>query len=270
MRRSLDVPAERDVPPERLAHMRAELVTALGRSPARPMRLRVAATAAAVAAVAGALLLAMPDDREPDFVLAMGPGELTPSLRPEVEQCLQWNQVPGSVPVSPSDLAVAAQHGDLTVLLFLTDTGYLACDMWAPRGRERSAATTGATVWPHGNLLPGPVDRLLLSSTELDGGAVAASGRVSARVDRLVLEHGNGQTSTARLANGAFGLVSEGDDVQADAELVSYDASGREIDRRPLFEPLDRLDRCYTDPSGAVIFGRPGPDCRPAEEWSRD
>jgi hypothetical protein len=103
----------------------------------------------------------------------------------------------------------------------------------------------------------------------MDGGSVSVLGRVSARVDRLVLEHGNGRTTTARLRDGAFGIISRTDDVRKDAELVSYDRAGREIDRRLLFQFSEEYDHCYTDPDGTVIYGEPGPDCRPADPWDR-
>lgn len=270
----LDPPAERDLPAARAARMRADLVTAMSRptamsrAPGRSVRRRLAMSTAAVVAIGG-LLVAMPGNQDGEQLLAMGAAELSPTLRPTVEQCLEWNAQAGQVAVSLPDLAVAAHRNHRTVALFLTDSGYLACDVSAPPGVEQSGGLSSAREWPHGDLLPGPVDLLLLSSSEQDGGEVSAGGRVSERVDRLVLEHGNGHTTGARLADGVFGLLSDGDDVQPDAELVSYDVSGREIDRRPLFRPPGRLDRCYTDPSGDVIYGRAGQDCQPAERWTR-
>lgn len=48
------------------------------------------------------------------------------------------------------------------------------------------------------------------------------------------------------------------------AALVAYDAAGREIDRKPLFEP----GGCFTDPAGAVISSSKGATgCRPAQPW---
>jgi hypothetical protein len=103
----------------------------------------------------------------------------------------------------------------------------------------------------------------------MDGGDVAVTGRVSARVHRLVLEHGDGHTTAARLTDGVFGLLTEGANVNKDAELVSYDAKGTEIDRRLLFRPSNQFDHCYADSSGTVVYGEPGTDCQPAELWSR-
>ncbi|GGO06508.1 hypothetical protein [Micromonospora parathelypteridis] len=113
----------------------------------------------------------------------------------------------------------------------------------------------------------GPIQRLLLVSTEADGGDVAVTGRVSARVQRLVLEHGDGQTTTARMVNGVFGLITEDANTNEDAELVSYDTTGAEIDRRLLFRPSDQFDHCYEDSAGTLVYGEPGAACRPAERW---
>jgi hypothetical protein len=128
-----------------------------------------------------------------------------------------------------------------------------------------------ADPWPHGEWLPGPVQRLLLTSTAHDGGDVSVSGRVSDRVQRLVLDHGDGRTTTARLSRGVFGLMTADARLKVgdDPQLVSYDDRGVEIDRRPLFQPEDELDRCYTTPSGDLIYGRPAGNCLPAEAWRR-
>ncbi|MFV2103890.1 hypothetical protein [Micromonospora sp. LOL_024] len=51
--------------------------------------------------------------------------------------------------------------------------------------------------------------------------------------------------------------------------MVSYDDRGAEFDRRPLFQPEDQLDQCYTRPGGIVIHGRPAANCLPAEQRQR-
>jgi hypothetical protein len=267
-------PAERDLPPARAARIRAELLS-IARAPAPrvPRRLLVAAAAALTLIAAAAVTLQVRhEDRT--RILAMGPEELDPSLRRAVTQCLEWAKPqdgapqPAFVPVSPADVTIASRRGPWIAVLFLNRTGYLACDLQLKFGRE-SSGSVGGEAWPHRDWLPGPVQRLSLSSTELDGGSVSVLGRVSARVDRLVLEHGNGRTTTARLHDGAFGLISRTDDVREDAELVSYDAAGHEIDRRLLFQYSEQFPHCYTDPAGKVIYGEPGPDCRPADPWNR-
>lgn len=270
MRQLPALPAERDLPPAREAQMRKDLITAMRRPRARvrSTRLRLAIAIAAVVAVAGGVLLAMQSNRDGgEDLLAMGPDELSPTLRRAAEQCLAWNG--NRYPVSMPDLAVAAQQGHRAQLLFLNDSGYFECDVTVDPGEESHGGTDGATAWPHGDLLPGPVEVLGVGMTG-DPGEVAVAGRLSARVHRLVLEHGDGHTTTARLNNGVFALISDGD-VQTDAGLVGYDAGGREIYRQQLFSALyqDDPERCYTDPSGDVIYGQPGPHCQPAERWTR-
>jgi len=267
-------PAERDLPPARAALIRARVLSAARMpGPRVPRRLLVAAAAVLTLIAAVAVTL---DVRHEDRtrILAMGPGELDPSLRRAVTQCLEWMQPqegapqPAFVPVSPADVTIASRRGPWIAVLFLNRTGYMACDLQLKSGRLSSGGV-GGEAWPHRGWLPGPVQRLSLSSTEADGGSVSVLGRVSARVDRLVLEHGTGRTTTARLHDGAFGLISRTDDVREDAELVSYDAAGREIDRRLLFQYSEQFPHCYTDPAGTVIYGEPGPDCLVADPWTR-
>ncbi|MGX6603581.1 hypothetical protein ACWKSP_15765 [Micromonosporaceae bacterium Da 78-11] len=283
----LEPPAERDLPPGHAARRRADLMRALpdrrnSRSPAG--RKKAAHTRRWVAAAGtlalAAIILVRPEHR-PE-TLALGAAEMSPSLRAAADQCLAWQRGPGAgdamvTPIVLADVAVAAEYRNRALVLFLTDEGYAGCELsdgdagsgpW-PAGRMSGKEVSGGlsiSRWEHRDWLPGPVQRLALSSSEPDGGWVAVTGRVSARVHRLVLEHGNGHTTTARLARGAFGIMTTGSDVQPDAELVSYDDSDQVIDRRALFQPFDR---CYTDPTGKIIAGDPGAWCLPADPWSR-
>ena len=275
MNERFDPPAERDLPPVRAARIRAGLL-AEARAPRRrvPRRLLVAAAAVLtlIAAVTATLEVRREDRTQ---ILALGPGELDPSLRRAAERCLEMAAPqpggapqPAFVPVSPADIAIASRRGRWINVLFLNRTGYLGCELELEFGRIAGGGLAGE-AWPHRDWLPGPVQRLSLMSTEFDGGSVSVLGRVSARVDRLVLEHGNGRTTTARLRDGAFGIISRTDDVQKDAELVSYDRAGQEIDRRLLFRHSLEFDHCYTGPAGVVIYGESGPGCRPADRWGR-
>ncbi|WP_405108848.1 hypothetical protein OG559_27270 [Micromonospora sp. NBC_01405] len=167
------------------------------------------------------------------------------------------------------DLAVAVERDDRAMVLFMSDTGYLICEVIRPGGGEPGGALSHER-WSRPDWLPGPVQRLLLTSSESEGGDVTVGGRVSARVHRLVLDHGDGRTTTtARISRGAFGLVTHAAPVTWRAELVSYDAAGGELDRRRLFRPSDWFDHCYATPSGEVVYGPAGADCRPAERWAR-
>ncbi|MFY1685417.1 hypothetical protein ACN265_28250 [Micromonospora sp. WMMD730] len=275
----LDLPGERDLPPRASLAIRARILDSVSPPPARTPRLRAAVAVAALLVVASGAVAVVSDRPEGSTVqvLAMGAGELSPSLRRAAERCLQWNspqrqtqrdpQEP-PVPVSLADLAVGIERGGRALVLFMNDVGYATCDVeWAGTARESGGGTV--EPWPHGELLPGPVQRLLLTSTEADGGDVSVSGRVGSRVHRLVLDHGDGHTTAARLLRGAFGLMTSDARLSAgDApELVSYDATGTEIDRRPLFQAEDELEHCYTDPVGKRIYGRPASGCRPAEKW---
>ncbi|MEO3770941.1 hypothetical protein [Micromonospora sp. B9E7] len=268
MKDILDTPAERDLPPGRAARMRADLMTSVRRPRRRrAVRLGVATMATAAAVVAGVAMVPNGDEVRH---LAMGSGELSPTLHRAVEQCLEWNAQMERIPLSIDDLAVAAEQDHHGVALFMTDTGYFTCEVSMPPHKEISGGATGERDWPQRDWLPGPIQRLLLMSTEAEGGDVAVTGRVSARVQRLVLEHGDGQTTTARLTNGVFGLLTDDANVVTkDAELVGYDTNGVEIDRRPLFRPSDEFDHCYVDSSGTLVYGQPGADCRPAEPWGR-
>ncbi|MGA5299345.1 hypothetical protein ACPCHT_05420 [Nucisporomicrobium flavum] len=264
-----DLPAERDLPPGRADRMRDDLLRATRERPRRARRWMGAAVATVLTLVAAGAVVAHVRDEPGVQVLAMGPGELDGTLRRAADECLGWAGRDGGfrVRLGLGDLAVSARQGDRAAVLFLSGAGYAACDFVL--GDRESSGGINAEPWEHRDWLPGPVQRLSLSSSEADGGAVSVLGRVSARVHRLVLEHGRGRTTDARLRDGAFGIVTRTSDVREDAELVSYDAAGREIDRRPLFPGPRRDENCWTDPAGTVIYGTLGGTCRPAERWNR-
>ncbi|MFG3419831.1 hypothetical protein ACIBTZ_23075 [Micromonospora sp. NPDC049460] len=269
MTKTLEPPGERDLPPRVADRMRADVLRAVRRPATGRVRLRLAVGATALAVVAAGFAVRAPSDAETVEVLAMGYGELSPSLRAAARQCLAWSPRDPDVAPTMTDLAVAAERGDRAVVFFLAETGYVTCDVHRSAGAEVSGGLS-IDRWPAHDLLPGPVQRLLLTSTKRSGGDVTVSGRVSSRVARLVLEHGDGKTTAARISDGVFAVMTVGADLDEDgAQLVSYDAAGTEIDRRRLFQPSDEFDHCYVDPAGTVVYGRPGGDCRPAEPWGR-
>ncbi|MEE6257493.1 hypothetical protein [Plantactinospora sonchi] len=274
----LDPPAERDLPRGRAARMRADLVASVSppegraglpwsRGPvaARVRRPVLVVAAAALVAAGLTVLPTIRDDNSASTVLAMGADELSPTLRRATEWCLEQNDEIHRIPITTDDLAVAAQRSHHSVMLFLTESAYFECSVDLTPGREFSGGVGSEPDWRTRDWLPGLVQQMMLTSSELRSGEVAVSGRVSGRVHRLVLEHGDGRHTTARLANGTFGLVSRGD-VTSRAELVGYDHEGREIARQLLFDWRSE-DRCYTDPNGNVVYGKAGPDCHPAEPW---
>ncbi|WP_246636987.1 hypothetical protein [Actinoplanes hulinensis] len=291
----LDPPAERDLPAAGAARMRVRLRFEM-HGPALARRRRTGRLAlAGVATLAAAAAVATPliRDGDPPTTIAMGPGELTSSLTATAKACLHgypdgpmFEQGP-RFPVTVGDLSVAVQHRGRTGALFLTDQGYVACSREAEPGREDSGGFSielwnGTRDW-----LPGPVQVLSRSSSEAESGWVIAAGRISARVGRLTLEHGNGTTTAARLSDGTFGLLTRTDDVQSAAELVAYEKGGREVWRERFFKPLLGRDQCYTAPDGRVVYENrwhegkdaqhsgepdtpePAPEgpCRPAEAW---
>ncbi|MEU4423487.1 hypothetical protein AB0F81_22905 [Actinoplanes sp. NPDC024001] len=275
----LEPPAERDLPPEKAARMRAALLRDV-REPARRIsRARLALAAAVVLAAAAGAVQLLPRDAADTGVttVAMGRAELSPSLLATVENCVddlrddEQNERTLRTIAATGELAVAIERGGRAIAVFFAEDGYLTCDEVRSGSREGSHGY-GYDRWGgQHDWLPGPVQRMSVASSELEHGWVFAAGRVSHRVHRLVLEHGTGNRTEARLANGAFGLVTVTEDVQPGAELVAYDPAGRVIEREPLFEPMSVPGRCYTDPSGKVIYSRvvePDRDCLPAEPWN--
>ncbi|MCZ7418255.1 MULTISPECIES: hypothetical protein [unclassified Micromonospora] len=266
----LDPPAERDLPARRAAEIRARLLTEARTVPGPALRRRrVAVALIATAMIATVGVVTWPHPERGAVVLAFGPDELSPTLRQSAERCLALGDERARASATVADLAVAVEHGDHAALMFLADGHYVACDLWGPPHQSWSGGTATSVddpTWREA-WLPGPVQRLLLTSTDPDGGEVVAIGRVSDRVHRLVLQQADGTITPARIANGAFGLVGEGISEDGGAALVASDRAGVEIDRRPLFTPFDQLGRCYVDPAGVVVYGDPGPACQPAEPW---
>jgi hypothetical protein len=276
----LEPPAERNLPPARAARMRARLRREMAAS-ARPRRgSRLALAGAATLAVVAAGAVPLLRTAAAPTTVAMGPGELNRPLSREIAECL--NGYPDApmfrdgvrFPVTDDDLAVAVHHDHRTTAVFLTDQGYVACERTTgPLPGDEPTGGFSIEEW-HGtrDWLPGPVQLLMRTSTGVDSGLVDASGRVSTRVARLELEHGDGHTTTARISGGTFGLLSK-TDVKPDAALVAYDARGAEIWRAPYFAPSTTRDHCWADPSGTVVYPAldGGPDqggaCLPAEAW---
>jgi len=286
----LQPPTERDLPAGGADRIRAGALAALAEPEPRHTGRRVAVVAAVVTTVAagvgGAAL--WPAGGGSTQALAMSAAELPPELRTAAEQCLSWNHdqvartgiepLDRAPEVTLDDLAVATRRGDKSAMLFLTAAGYFTCDLTLGRWWREKTGSTNWDAWgDRRGWLPGPVEALSVSSSDIDGGEVMAIGRVSARVRRLVLEHGDGRTTEARLQDGAFGLISTGSSVREDARLVSYDADGNVLDRLRFFDM--RLDRCYVDPAGKVVYraeyaGKQPPPvdpatCLPAEAWRR-
>lgn len=266
---SLMPPAGRDLPAARESRMRTELLTTIRRSGrTTATRLRVAA-AATVVLIAGSVLAVRTGGD--DQVLAMTTAEMSSPMRSAAEQCLAWNKdtgfpAAGGDLVDPGDVVLSARQGYRSAVMLLNERGYLACDV---EDKPWSEPSGGLSVerWTHRDWVPGPVQILILTSSDFDGGGVTVLGRVSTRVARMTLVHGTGRTTTARIDGGVFGLLSRTPDVTGDSELIAYDPAGREIYRRTLLAP--QPPTCWTGPDGTIYYGLPGPACGKAEPWVR-
>lgn len=260
----LEPPAERDLPSIRAARMRARLRAEM-RGPAsarRPRTARLALAGVVTAAVAAAVATPLLLPEEQPTTVAMGPGELSPSLVVAVEDCLygypdrpMFEHGP-RFPVTAADMAVAVEHDGRSTAVFLTREGYLACQHSAAgvlSGSEPSGGLSIQTWDGTRDWLPGPVQILQRSSEEADGGWVTAAGRISARVDRLVVDHGDGTITEARLSGGTFGVLTT-TEVKPDAALAAYAVDGTEIWRQPFFRPSPSRYQCYADPSGKIVY----------------
>jgi hypothetical protein len=282
----LDPPAERDLPPGCAARMRRDVLRAVAR-PAprrRSMVTAAVATAAAVAIAAAGIATqtrtASPDGPRLGTLVALGPNGAPAALDGLIAQCADLSSNPrglsAPIAVTRANLAVSVVGSTNAALLFLTDDGYVTCDVnRIARGASFGQGLgIGVDRWGvQRDWLPGPFQVLSHVRTTLEGGDVTASGRVGPRVDRLSLEWGEGRRVDATVDDGVFGLQVDTGDVTEDAELVAYDRTGAEIGRRSMDLPLYEFDPCYADPAGRVVYDRippaPAEECRPAEPWGR-
>jgi hypothetical protein len=279
----LEPPAERELHPRRQAEMRARLMRATTpeattRAPHRPRR-RFALAAAGLAVTVGIATFVAVDPlggARTTETLAYSGGAVPPEVRRAADQCLADNRGIDDDSAIPDAARGGRIGGDLELVNFLgrrgevavvftTGTATVYCFNQPERG-GRSASRTAVSNW-----LPGPIVIEGGSSAEIEGSSdrFALGGRVSPRVGRVVLDHGNGRTTEANLAGGTFTVINDGA-VEVEASvLVTYDRAGAVIDRRPGWAELtEQTSTCYTDPAGRVVTGSmPGADCRPAEAW---
>jgi hypothetical protein len=279
MTTTLEPPAERDLPAGRRAQMRADLLRAIaspnhpaaGSGPRRRWAVAAAACLAVTAGVAGIVV----DRGDEPSTLAYSGGAIAPEVQRAADQCLadnRWIDQRTDLPQEPpvgTDLTLVnlvGRNGDAGVV-FTTPTGIVYC-FNTPSSESRSIGRDALTPW-----LPGPVSIESGLTKEIEGTSdqFAVAGRVTRRVGSVVLEHGDGTRTPANVAGGTFVVIASGPVEVATATLVTYDAAGTEIDRRPALsvDGLHLQTGCFTDPSGNVVKGaRPGGACRPAEPWS--
>lgn len=297
------LPPERDLPGDRHARLRTRVLTAIAEpatrrhTAGRPLSVRIAAAGVAMAACAalGWVGFGGAFRGGPAAAYALGDGVLSPETRHHGRLCLEEARRDDShgnpMATWPEDqpprlLNFSEQPGREALLIYQVQSRLLYCKFGPafksgpePVEYNDSGYTSGgigileATPW-----LPGPISVEAASSSDLEGGYVTAAGRVSGRVARVVLDDGAGHRSTARLVGGTFTAISDGRLKTLAGELISYDAAGTEIDRRPV--PGRAMDRCYTDPAGNhvnpisdgyldVAFESLGGRCEPAERWTR-
>ncbi|GAA0912344.1 hypothetical protein [Virgisporangium aurantiacum] len=241
-------------------------------------RLAFGAAALAVAVGVGALFTVGPLGADRSDTLAFHGGEVPPEVRAAADRCIEDNNGlrqrlgpsgPGPAP-SLENLRLVnflRQHGRVQVI-YVSDTTIAYCTN-SSEEQERSAGYQPIDPW-----LRGPISVESESSSEYGGGGevLDIAGRASARVGRIVLDHGNGRTTEANLVDGTFIINNDGPVKVGHGTLVTYDRAGNVIDRRPAGRSGDPDRSCYTDPTGAVVLSavaEPALDrpCQPAESW---
>jgi hypothetical protein len=296
------LPPERDLPADRLARLRARVLTAIaepaarrrgvaGRRPGLAVASGLATAACAAIAIVGVGALSG-SVQQRDEVYALGDGVLSPPVRKAGRECLKLasyeapdERLPKPITWSADSPPVLLNHLEQprrgALLVYQTQSTLIYCGL-GPHvlgGPEvtKDEAWGAGTGWLDGSpWLPGPISNEAAGSTKLGEGYLYALGRVSPRVARVVLDDGAGHRSTARLANGTFVVFSDGS--IKGGMLVSYDATGKEIDRRPALAQPE--GRCYTDPAGNLVnpvsrhefeqaYRSGTVRCRSAEPWSR-
>lgn len=281
------LPPEREMPADRQARMRRQVLDTLT-APARPAHRRGRAARVVVASLATAACLAaavswaggLREHPKPE-VVALGDSALSPLVRETGNLCLTHAKTmdPARWPTDssrPVMVNYAERDGTRAIVIYRMGERLYFCSMepTTPPSDEWSSSL-GSSELP--TWLPGPISAESASSSEPWGGESALAGFVSRRVAKVILDHGNGHHSTARLANGTFVVVSEGDVADRRGELISYDDQGREIDRRPAFDLGPVGTSCWVDPQGTVVlYGKevkdatapPSVNCGKAEPWA--
>ena len=298
------LPPERDLPADRHARLRTRVLTKIAEPATRrptvasrlPVRLAAAGLAmAACVAIGWVGIGGLSGSGQQREVYALGDGVLSPRAREAGRECLKivrrdGGQEPGTEPFSwPTDEPpVLLNHIDQqrrgAIAIYEAQSKLIYCAMGpavkpGPEPRETTddgwaiaVALLDSSQW-----LPGPISLEDASSTDREGGYVQAAGRISQRVARVALADGAGHKSTAQLDQGTF-VVSSDSRIEAGAVIISYDARGKEIDRRPALGQPE--GRCYTDPAGNLVnptsnyafelaYKSSKIRCKPAEPWSR-
>ncbi|GIJ56795.1 hypothetical protein [Virgisporangium aurantiacum] len=274
----VELPESRDLPSGRQERMRAGLLAAID-TPRRSGRhrrvVRFAAAAVVAAGVTAGAVAVVPAflpgrDNGPAAALAYAGGAIAPEIQRAADQCIEDNRVHTDLePALPDDLRLAnlvSRNGNVAVV-FTTEGGALYC-FNEPGNGSRSMTRRVVSNW-----MPGAIEIGGATSMEAHGTSdyFATAGRVSSRVARVVLDHGNGRQTAANVADGTFVVIADGDVEVDETVLVAYDSAGTEIARSQGWSRRGLSEQsadCYVDPTGAVVWGStPGTVCRDAEAW---
>lgn len=296
------LPPERSLPPDRQERLRAEVLSAMTtRAPRHRRPGTLAAAGLAVVACAAIVWVGVSgylnaDDRKPE-VYALGDSVLSFQARQAGRKCLELardlarderarrDSRPEESP--PILLNYLEQPGQKAVVVYEVQPSMLVPCLMGPAYRDEPEPrrphqdgflSAGLAIYEATAWLPGPISIEGATASDTNGGYVMLAGRVSERVAQVVLDDSAGHRSTARLAEGTFVVISDGRIATDAGVLISYDADGKEIDRRKILQPLS--GHCYTDPAGNLVNPtsdheielafKSNPDrCEPAERWSR-
>jgi hypothetical protein len=289
------LPPERDLPVGQQTRMRHQVLTAMAARPGRrPARRRAAHVLVAGLATAACAVVAVAttggfdgSERPQPQVVALADSALSPLIRDAGNLCLTQAKRDatrvGDYPppfiwpehAQPS-MVNFAEAEDRAIVIYRLNHTAIMCTM-EPTSAPSNEWGSGMVFAALPSWLPGPIAGQSASSSAVAGGKSAISGFVSQRVAAVVLDDGAGHRSAARLADGTFVVLSDGDLAEDEGELISYDDQGREIDRRPAFD-LGAVDTtCWADSNGdVVVHGAteknasppPASGCGNAEAWA--
>jgi hypothetical protein len=273
MRDVLTPPVSRDVPDSVCNRMRAEVMRTVDSGAATKTpgwRVVLPVTALAVAAA-----LAVPwmsgsgSTSGGGEVLAFGAGDVSARLQKAIAECEHdaygehVGMPKGSLHLVNRGEVSRGATGDYTLVVLMDDTDRLVVCGWSENGGSGSFDPAQGNMW-----LPGPISVDSLTASELNGGDVSVVGRVSTRVAKVVLDHGNGDTTVARLDHGTYAAATgTGGVVLGSAKVIAYDRAGKVISEKPLMLSAGYgVPGCYVDDAGNVVYGT-GSNCQPAERW---
>ncbi|MFC7546747.1 hypothetical protein [Plantactinospora sp. GCM10030261] len=294
------LPPERSIPTGRHARMRAAVLSAVAEPDVRrraghrrlPRRIAAAGLATVACAAIGWVGVGRPGLGPDPQVYALGDEVLSDNARTAGRQCLRTARDDGPRgPMinwpgdsRPTLLNYTEQPGSGGTVIYRAQSQLLYCLVGpgvidGPEPREFAPGAWGVVslgVLDASPWLPGPISVEDARSTDTSGGYVHAAGRVGKQVDSVVLDQGAGHRSSARIVDGTFVVFSAGRVKPGAGMLISYDAGGTEIDRRPaLSQPVGR---CYVDPSGNLVnplahqvyqdaYAKNPAACEPAVPW---